>query len=699
MSKYEYIGIDVYDFKGENVLSSYALESTPLTFIPNLSGFDYVEVLWDFGDDTKSSSLTGKKAYTEPGRYVVNLTVYDCYSNALLSTESKIVEIKNYLDNTFTVDFENTDYYDTISWEIGKINGPILIQTYYPLNVDTTNIYYRISGSDSEYYFEDTPYKFRHLEKTYSFFEKFDNNFLQTPQFREIDKIETTNTEVYAKISGGEIINAIENDNNSFYVGLSGYKEVYFKDDSINKINIDIFFDRSYRVLNGVNNTKVSLSADIIDNGGVSDLTITSNGMDGEFYAIDSFNIDTQKFVNVKIPFVVKIKDDENYSVKNFPSLTATDISYILLSSDSSGLIDSSYYTINNRDSFYGSTRGTIIFSDITTKMNDVQLSANFTTINDQGSSYNLAGITTKFDIFPQNYLSIQKKNEDFDAKETFKELRFQEFLLDDEVLFEDFMGSIFGTLSSSYNTLGKRIYEKTSNFVENIRDSDRNELRSLISQLDMTGAENNIFDVDDFSSPEQIKRYLDLGSISRNKLIGVANKFRENFDLNGETTKTRYGTNLGDEIDTSTYTITAGIPIVALEKFSNNYSLLNTEQPVEYTTTTTFSLSEYVSDWGWPLVLPDNYTYSELEKYYIFFEYVDGWEGTRTDFSILFDSSIYDTLTSESIILDENGDTILSDPDGLPLFIEFEYNYKKYILDISLRDTLYQGLSLVQPS
>lgn len=690
MSSFSDIEFDVLDWKNENVLSSYALEQTPLRFIPDLDDFSYVRVLWDFGDGTISSSLTAQKYWENPGKYVVNFTLYDCYSNAVISTEYKIIHIVDYLTHTFTVDFDDPSYYDNISWKLGKISDPITIRAYYPPTIPITSLFYRISGSNSDYYFDDVD-KFRHLDKTYAFHDKIYNNYLSSFQYQEIDRITTENTSVYAKISGLNLINATESDNNSFFVGVSGTKDIHFKDDSINRINIDLFFDRSVEYLNNRNNTKISLSALIVDNDEVEDLSITSNGLDGEFYEIDSFNIDGRKFSYVDIPFVVKIKDSENFSVKNFPLLSASDVNVLVLSSGD--VMDSSYYELEDVGAYYGSARGKVKFNtdDV---VHYVQLSASLTTTNDQGSSYTLTGITDYFDVYPRNYISIEKRNEDFDAQETFKGLRFQEFLLDKTVLFDDFMGSVFGTLSSSYDTLGKKIYEKITNFVENTQDVDREEIFSLISQLKMTGVDNDVFESNLFKYPEKIKRIMDLGSISKNKLIGFNNKFEENFDIKGFSSKEIFGTNLGEEINTDTYIISAGIPIVALEKFSNRYVLLNTEQPVEETVLSAYMLSGYNVNWGWPLVLPDTYQYSDLEKYYLFFEYQSGYENTLVDNTIVYDYTLYDNLSSKYVLRDEDGDPILTETSQ-PIFEEFNFNYNSEMMHISLRDTLYSSLSL----
>jgi hypothetical protein len=693
MSNYQQFDFKIIDYKNEQVLSAYALKETPLTFIPNVENLFYIRVLWDFGDGTYSTSLTANKYYDKAGKYDTNLTIFDCYSNAIISNTIKTVNIKDYLVNTFKIDFEDASYYDNIIWKNGKISGPLIASATYPSNVTPSTIFYRISGSGSEYYFQDTPDKFRHLRNTYSFFEKIYNQTKKQYEYIEIDKIEIDTVPVYAKVSNNNIILTNSTDVSAFYVGLSGNKQVYFKDDSVNKLQIDLFFDKRNNNI-WDNNLKVSLSANIIENNEVDNFSVTSNGMDGEFYAENSFNIDSQKFSNVDIPFVIKVKDSEHFTVKNFKPLSASNLVYTVLSSNE--VISSQYYTISAKDSFSGAIRNTIRFTS-PNKINDVKITVSGSVSSVQGSAYSLNGETSVFDVYPQNFLTIEKKNESYDATEMFKDLRFQEFLLDDSMLFDEFIGSIFGTLTSSYDTLGKKIYEKITNFVQNIQDVDRNEIFPLISQMKMLNTSNNVFEDNSFTYPEKIKRILDLFSISNNKLLGIDNKFKENFDLRGYSSKSVYGINLGDQINTNTYVVSAGTPIVALEKFSNKYSLLNTEQPVEYTTNTVYTLSSYNQNWGWPLVLPDTFQFEDVEKYYLFFEYVDTFDNTLYDNTIIKDNTLYDMLSGENIIRDNDNDPIL-DENGNYIFSEYVTpSYKDFTMGIVLRDTLYQSLSLVK--
>jgi len=695
MSNLENIDYFIIDFKNQNSLSSYALKETPLTFIPNVNNFSYIKLLWDFGDNTYSSALTAKKYYDKPGKYVTNLTIYDCFSNSIISVNSRTVVIRDFLPHTFNITFDDPTYNNQIIWKTGKIGGPINFTASYPINSEQGDIYYRVYNSDSIYYFQNTADKFRHLKNNYSMFEKKYNYQTKSFEYIEVDKIAIPTSEVYAKIANNTLVFADKSDVGSFYVGLSGKNTVFFKNDTIDDVNIEFFFDkRTNEIYN--NSSSITLSAKIIENDTINKFSITTNGMDGEFYPSTVFNIDSDKFHNVEMSFVVKVKDNEHFTVKSLKPLSASTFTFQVLSGED--LINNTYYTLKNIENFDGSFRKSIIFNS-DEKLNNVRITVSGSVSSVNGTVYPLNGESNVFDIYPQNFISMTKINEDFDATEMFKGLRFQEILLDKNVLFDEFIGSVFGDINSSYDTLGKKIYEKISNFVGNTQDVDRNEITALISQMEMMGiTPNNIYDSLLISYPEKIKRIMDLSSMTDNKLLGIKNKFNQNFDIRGFSSKEIYGTNLGDRINTDTYTISAGIPIVALEKFSNEYTLLNTRQPTEETGTDSYKLSGYNSNWGWGLVLPSQFEYKDMEKYYLFFKYVDTYDNTVYDNTILDNSSIYyDMLFSEYVVRGENNEPLLTQ-DGEFILVEHELpEFRSFLINFLFRDNLYQSLGLVK--
>ena len=87
---------------------------------------------------------------------------------------------------------------------------------------------------------------------------------------------------------------------------------------------------------------KVTLSGYTIPNEDYYRFSITSNGSDGEGVSIQSFNISPLKIVGTKIPFIIRVKDRYNFTIKNINNIT--DISITLLSGQST--VDNSFYEI-----------------------------------------------------------------------------------------------------------------------------------------------------------------------------------------------------------------------------------------------------------------------------------------------------------------------------------------------------------------
>lgn len=657
-----YTTFSAIDYKGQNILSAFALSATPFTFVADLPTDTLNKVLWSFGDGTTSTSLQPTKSYDYPGEYVVNLFIYDCFGNVRVSSYSQTVIIHDFFPLSFRIDLPAGSQYNTLTAVNAQMTGPLSVKAQYPYYQKPIDIYYQfiIPGETSYWNISANPYA--HLEKFNSMYQKTYNYYLSSFQFQEIDKITPVNSKVFGKLVDGQIVICPSTDIGSFFVGISGEKVVYAKSDAdyysgrikFKFDNTELYspFDYDAEYVSYFNNLGITLSTYGVENTSLGPLSITSNGLDGEGYHITSFDISPIKFENVRIPFVTKVKDLSGFSHK---SLTISNNTFAILSGG--GFVSSYYYELSSLagtlSSFghNGSVRHYVKFRNLTTALSNVSISANMAIIfqTNDGTGRALSGQSAKFTVYTDKYYDIYKKNEDFDAEGTFKNLRFQEFLLDKEVLFGDFMGTIFGSVSSTYDTLGKKIYEKIANFVENNVDIDRDEIYSLISQMEMMNNDTNIYDSTLMNYPEKVKRILNFASISRNRLMGTPNKFRENFDPKGHTQKNEYGINLGNQINTDTYQITAGVPIVALEKFSGAYTLLNTYQPVCAVATNLFKLSGYSADWGWPLVLPSGFVYNDFPKYYYFFEYVDQFDGRNTNFTIDFANPLTTLLSTTS--------------------------------------------------
>lgn len=241
------------------------------------------------------------------------------------------------------------------------------------------------------------------------------------------------------------------------------------------------------------------------------------------------------------------------------------------------------------------------------------------------------------FNINSNESMGIAKINENFDMSAQIKNFAFQETLKDSSVLFDDFIKNALGSSEDTPNLIGKKIYEKIANFVDNntfIDTCNIDKLNSLHKMLN-----ENLYIFNTYNFPANITRLLDIFSIKLSKLKGSRNLFDENFDTKGynNNSNTLYGKNLGEELDFTTTTLSAGIDgnIVAYERFSNSYMICNTNvltadfiDPINKI----YALSSYDPVWGWSLVLPQTYTQEDITKYYTFYQYKSGYSGEQLE-------------------------------------------------------------------
>ena len=720
--KTDYALFDVVDYKGESKLSSYNLDITPLTFkarIPEEEGTDIPlndqNVTFDFGDGTFGHNVSSTHVYEYPGEYTVRMIIRDCKNNSVLASYSTPVQIHDYIINTFTVDLQNLN----LNLSAGEFSTPLTINAQTPFYQDFQDIFYSTSGCDFKNYFNLPKSRFNSLEKYFSIYEKNYLPTLSSYEYVELEKISLSSTDIYARInSDGLLVHGLSSSLSSVYVGSSGLKEIFVKtDDQDDPFNISFFKDRNnifanslkgYKNNNYTNNFNISLSSLVGATSAqtLSAIKFTSNGIAGESIEKEPFAVSKTQYKDLGIPFVLSPVSNDNYTMK---ALSAGSPNFILLSGatsnvwDADNIVQSTYYTISSLGNTLSSIdtdfwyRGVLTFNDnLSSSSTRLTLSArNQYAFNTNSSLLSTVNGLVTLTAYPKNYYEFYKHNENFDFERTIKDLRFQEILLDKDIFFDDFIGTIFGNVSSRYDILGKKLYEKIFNFVSNNADIDLCDINSLISMAGMTDDYGIVFDRSLAQEPAEVKRFLDILSVNYNKFRGGKNKFEENFDPKGTTTKAIYGKNLGDEINSLTYEITAGNDLVAYEKYSNTYLRLNTFQPLSALSgentgggvknSNTYMLSDYSTEvsnaslsggnsWGWGLILPSTYTIDTVNNFYDFYSL----------------SAVYDDTVLSGLIDYENGLTTVSFSDPLSS-LEGENN----IFDIIIRNSLFSSLSL----
>jgi hypothetical protein len=284
-----------------------------------------------------------------------------------------------------------------------------------------------------------------------------------------------------------------------------------------------------------------------------------------------------------------------------------------------------------------------------------------------------LEGRSNTFSIFDSSSASydIEKINENYDPKEQTKSYIFQEYLLDKPKVFDNFLGSSLGTLSSNPMELGKLVYEKISNFTDNIANIDICNIKALKSMYEMLDEDFYSFNDYNYSVPFNILRLMDMFSINFSKLKGSRNKYNQNFDDKGYHNDiirqnngiVLYGFNKGDELNFNTSILTAGDFIIAYEIFSETYRLVSTDllssnfvnfiDPINKT----YALSSYHPNWGWGLVLPDVYTNNKIPRYYKFYKFISDYNDLQTEGLINWSST--NTTISENLSSVQDWDNI----------------------------------------
>lgn len=575
----------VKNISGEETYEGFALPFAPLSFIPNLDPTiqDFVSnkrIVWDFGDGTTTEAVSATHAFDHPGSYRVNCFLYDDAGNGYLDTFHADINIKDFVQDELVV----TSTAD-INHKAGKVVNPITVErynSYRTLKTGLSTIVPYASGatlSSNEYDFFRSGYDklaYGHLYPSYSFVQILTSNGIV--ETLNVDSIKTTDKSLYIKLdTNNQIVYTNENDTDAFFAGVSGTADVYFKSDFVDNYNL-IFGFQQGDIFEYANTTNYGMKAVITSNVQYNSLDFSSNGLDGE--GADNFSvfdINSEKFAGTKIAFVAKVKDRDNFSNRSAPVLSATQGSISAMNfklTDGATIYDAEFTSDFGALSSLpngGFYKGYFV-SNNTVPLNNVYLSGA------QGN-YNgvfLNGSSNTFTINPSSYYTIAKQNEDIDFEDAFKEIAIQPLFTDARVLMKDFLGSIFGDLSSTQDSIGKATYEKIQNFLENntvIDESNIEQLDGLLQMLDLPK-------LNKYSLPPKLARLMDLLSISKSKLFGKRNRDRTQYQSYGYRSNNFYGYNLGQKL-TPNSIIVPGDPIVANELYSGKYVTLNTALPL----------------------------------------------------------------------------------------------------------------------
>ena len=396
-------------------------------------------------------------------------------------------------------------------------------------------------------------------------------------------------------------------------------------------------------------------------------LLITSNGITAPI-----FDISRNKFATTEIPFVVSFADNSGNIIKyNNDYIESNKLNYVIsenldLTSEpydqdstfntveiglsgtstplSGEIIDSVSFSINNNLSSINTPGSFPGILKIDQPVDDICIIARINT--SQGI---LSGASSTFSILPSTgKYNVLKINEDHDFAGTLRSYTMQENINSKTKLTDGLLSESVGDRTSTPETLGKIIYEKISNFNINNIDIDTCNVRNLYSfasQVDYKMKNYNI------SFPGGVKRIVDLFSIKKSRLFGCRNNNDTDFEKHNipdpedkstiRVGKNRAWTGEQSRIDTETYIVSSGHPLIAKQKFGSVYTKIfptivkidnitdNYISPNGFSGLSSYPLSSYNDDWGWGLSWsPDTTIYGEslsssFSDYYDFYEYI----------------------------------------------------------------------------
>ena len=637
-----FIYFDTYNYTNTLCTSSYALPFAGFSFRPILDAsikdnYSIKRIVWNFGDDTITEAVTASHTYDQPGAYKVTCAVYDSKGNSYTNIYSQIVNVYDFITTNINIQLLDTQEYILTA---GRINTPLYITNsisnrFLATSSDNISIVAYCSGCNNDYFKTDIINKpYGHLDQ-YSSFYTLETGLNNLTEFVEVSSFKTTAVPLFCKLKDNDIIYTTQEDVNSYFCGITGTKEIYFKND-LSASQVNLMFGYESNTLESYTNTSsIGIKTKVMENNDFSELVINANGMTSEGITSDLFPINKNKFSNTKVGFVIKLKDSLNFTNKsvsnNFDieSIDSTETDYNFINSNTIRLVltdnnntiyqSVSFFTNYNYLSSlpYGVYKGYFI-ADLPYTQNLV-LSAQF---YDTISSRTINGISNTFNMYTKDYYNIAKKGEDIDMTQQYKDISFQSLFLDKTVLYDDFLGSIVGNISSRIgDSLGKRTYEKIVNFVDNNATLDYSSINSLASITQMIGVNTVRFDASNYLLPTDLGRLVDLLSINFSRLRGSADSFDQDFKTYGYQDRETYGKNLGSEVGPD-YTLTLAKDLVAFEKYSGKFTKVSTFTPICALSSSNTRLSSYNASWGWGLVLPADYLQQDVFNHYLFYEH-----------------------------------------------------------------------------
>lgn len=162
-------------------------------------------------------------------------------------------------------------------------------------------------------------------------------------------------------------------------------------------------------------------------------------------------------------------------------------------------------------------------------------------------TTVSITGASNEFRLIPQTVaLDVVKKEESVDFAQVIRSYMLQPTLRNNPKLYNEFIDGVFGTKGSTPESLGKKVYEKIANYVQNTVDIDTCTVDALEGLAKLVNY--NLLSLG-YKMPAGIQRLVDLLSVSFTKLRGTRVYEQQDFEKYGNWFQNTAGVNLGPEL------------------------------------------------------------------------------------------------------------------------------------------------------
>jgi hypothetical protein len=575
--------------------------------LPGALAISKYKSIWDLGDGRQLYGNNIECIFTEPGEYNITLTVIDgCGLTYKLPIPyiCKLV-VKDVID-TGVVWTDQTPLTGVQS-HMTQSRQLVLYKSWQYLDdFNTVNLY--VSGSDS-LPLDEKRYnseKHAHLLSTHRLVYS-----TGTEQDSPVTTLSIPQYKLYLDSTGN-----ITSEETPILIGSSGSTGLSYVDDLPCTVNIFASIDST----DDYYNTKSSaISVNISEYTSDTFLNITTTGLP----TFTLSGVSGIRFENTDIPLTVTVVTSNNILLPEHTS----NLENITLTGSHAPTFKENY---PNKPYLHDPIFHSVVFNTGGSTSYTTVISATGEYDDSNNVAVSVTGKSSSFTVVPASQVpAVSKISEDNNLFKIIKSFILQETINSKTQFVDGFLKSTIGDNTSPASYLGTQVYEKISNFVKNISDVDTCNISSLVSLAKSVGY-NNISEDDTKNWPSEFKRMLDLLSISQQKLFGYRTPELANFDKKGFINNPQYGANLGELIGSrstgsyscNTYTVSAGVDIVAKQIFNNEF--IHITPMLINDNTSIYPLSSYQPDWGWGLYTDADTTgVFDLHENYEFYNYV----------------------------------------------------------------------------